>query len=541
MRNPIRINYTALSGGLFFTLLIVLMIPALGQMRNVFSVDGFDPHAHCFAWNQPILRMYLVSDSLIGVSYLGIASMLLYLYQRFRDILPAPWILLAFSAFIFSCGITHFMDVWTLWNPTYRLSAYAKFITAVVSAGTALVLPPLIPRLLGIVNEAKVSDRRREDLVTINQQLQAEIAQHRQTLSALQQSEKRLRTVIDNAPVVLSTISADGIISMVEGNALRQINFPFKDMVGEDVKAVNGLDPSITDAVEVALSGQDTVVVAQRDKVTFENRFSPVIETDGSVTGVIGVSVDISQRIQAEQNLRKAYEKERELNALRERFIARMSHEFRTPLSIINSAVEMLHHYFERMTQDQRQEKATRVHTEILNLTRMLDDVLLIGQMEADYIEFKPETFDLASLYRRAVDDLSYAQDKVNLHFTSNIESLTVTMDQQLMTYIINNLVTNAVKYSHAGDDVHLSLTQTDTMVRFTVEDHGIGIPEENYGRIFDRFYRGNNIEGIAGTGLGLSIVKRAVDLHGGTVTFESVLDRGTTFTVNLPLDQATT
>ncbi|MEQ8671976.1 MAG: ATP-binding protein [Aggregatilineales bacterium] len=539
MNKYFSLNSNTVSILLFFSLIILLMLPALSQMQDIFLTEGFDPHAHCFLWNLPILRMYVVSDSLIGVSYMAISTMLVVMHRRFNQVLPYSWLILAFAAFIFSCGITHFMDVWTLWNPTYRLSAYTKFITAVVSAGTAFIIPPLIPKYVRIVNTAKVSEDRKQQLIFINSNLEAQIAENRRTLEALRLSEQRLLKVIENAPVILSTFDKDGTITMIEGHGLTRLNLKQGDLVGKSYTEITD-DQSVKNAIVETLSGKEKIVVTDTDGIVFENRYSPLTDEEDQITGVIAVSLDITERLAIETELRNAYEKEHELNMLRARFITRMSHEFRTPLSVISTSIQMLTRYADKMTEEKRAARVQNIYDQISMMTNILDNVLYVEKIEEQQLDFSPELVDLNTYCGEVVGIFNASNGASRVAYTGNEAHFETFIDRQLFSLILSKLIENAIQYSPQDTMVLVELDYDNDDAIITVTDQGLGIPNDNKAYIFDRFYRGDNIEGIPGTGLGLSIAKSAVDAHEAKISFFSEVGTGTTFTVKFPVSQLT-
>ncbi|WP_447978330.1 ATP-binding protein [Candidatus Nitrospira bockiana] len=134
--------------------------------------DGFLPHGQCYLWNSGLVWLHLTSDTLIGLSYVAISASLTYLVHRARRDIPFHWVFLAFGTFIIACGATHFMEVWTLWTPTYWLAGDVKALTALASVATALVLPPLIPKTLSLIQAAKLSEERKLGLERANQELE---------------------------------------------------------------------------------------------------------------------------------------------------------------------------------------------------------------------------------------------------------------------------------------------------------------------------------------------------------------------------------
>src|SRR5258708_950354 len=147
----------------------------MNLFRGLFDPVGM-AHGYCYLWNRSLVSLHLVSDLIIGFSYVAISLTLLYLVRRAKRDVPFHWMFIAFGAFIIACGGTHFMEVWTLWTPVYWLAGTVKLVTALASVTTAFALPPLIPRSLSMIRSAKLSDERARNLEAANAALEKEIA-----------------------------------------------------------------------------------------------------------------------------------------------------------------------------------------------------------------------------------------------------------------------------------------------------------------------------------------------------------------------------
>jgi PAS domain S-box-containing protein len=174
-------------------------------LNNFFSTRQFIPHGHCYLWKPGLLWLHVMSDSLIAFAYYSIPIMLVYFVRKRRDV-PFDWIFLMFGAFIVACGTTHVMEIWTLWHPSYWLSGSLKGITAFVSVYTAVELVPLIPKALVLPSPAQ--------LEAANMALQNEIAERKQALEALRESESTLRSFFDSASMMM------GIVELVDDDIL---------------------------------------------------------------------------------------------------------------------------------------------------------------------------------------------------------------------------------------------------------------------------------------------------------------------------------
>ncbi|MGK7922527.1 MAG: histidine kinase, partial [Trichodesmium sp.] len=176
-------------------------------LSKIWSTGNFIPHGHCYLWQPELVWLHILSDSLIALAYFSIPIALIYFISQRND-LPYPEIFVLFSAFIVSCGLTHLMEVWTLWYPTYWLSGLMKAITAGISLFTAVTFAPLIPELLALPNPAKLAE--------INHKLKAEIRERQQIQEALEASEKRLSGILE--------IAQDAIISVDENQNISMFN-----------------------------------------------------------------------------------------------------------------------------------------------------------------------------------------------------------------------------------------------------------------------------------------------------------------------------
>ncbi|MEC4814884.1 MAG: ATP-binding protein [Scytonema sp. PMC 1069.18] len=243
--------------------------------------------------------------------------------------------------------------------------------------------------------------------------------------------------------------------------------------------------------------------------------------------------------LREQQNfLQKALEKEKELNQLKSRFVSMTSHEFRTPLTTIMGATELLKHYSHQWNEDKKVVYFNRIHTAVNRMTQMLDDMLLLGKVEAGKWDFNPVWLNLVNFCNSIVEELQFGATREHkVIFTVEGEATDVYIDEKLLRHILTNLLSNAIKYSPLGGDVYLLLKFLNKNVIFQVQDRGIGIPKEDQKHLFEGFYRANNVGKISGTGLGLAIVKKAVELHKGKITVNSEVGVGTTFTVNIPID----
>jgi signal transduction histidine kinase len=250
----------------------------------------------------------------------------------------------------------------------------------------------------------------------------------------------------------------------------------------------------------------------------------------------LALQAEVTERQRAQSELRHALAAERELGELRQRFVSMVSHEFRTPLGVIMSSAENLSCYFDRLTSDQRQKQLRHVIEATSHMAKVMENVLLLGRVEAGKMEFEPSLLDLPAFCRTLIEGIQAAATETGPQIEFQAQGVArAWADEKLLRHILNNLLTNAVKYAPGHVPVKLSLEQRNGEIIFRVQDQGIGIPAEDQKQLFNAFHRGRNTTAFPGTGLGLVIVKRCVELHGGEITFQSAENAGTVFTVRLP------
>lgn len=260
------------------------------------------------------------------------------------------------------------------------------------------------------------------------------------------------------------------------------------------------------------------------------------VENNDPDAGVIWTLLDVTARRQAEDDTREALDRQRELNALRSRFVAMTSHEFRTPLASILSSAELMRYYSERVSPEERDGLLQSIEAGVQRMTLMLDRILLIGKAEAEMLDFSPKPIDLRALCEQLVKEatLQHADAKGRIALDWQLKPNDEGFDEKLCRHIFSNLLSNALKYSPLGGTVQFRVYNALERTIFEVQDQGIGIPTDELHHLFDSFHRASNVGAIAGTGLGLSIVKKSVELHGGSITVRSTIGEGSCFTVML-------
>lgn len=244
---------------------------------------------------------------------------------------------------------------------------------------------------------------------------------------------------------------------------------------------------------------------------------------------------EMEQRKRAENEVRMALEKEKELNELKSRFVSTASHEFRTPLSAIITSAALIDRYAAPEGEANRARHVQTIKASVQSLTNILNDFLSLDKLEKGKVELAPSRFPFLDFVREVVEEMrALTKPEQTIRHLHQGEAGEVLLDAKLLRSVLQNLLSNAIKYSAEATEIRLLTRRVGSELEMAVEDHGIGIPDSDQGHLFETFFRGRNAASIQGTGLGLNIVKRCVDLMGGTVEFASQEGAGSRFLVRL-------
>ncbi len=238
----------------------------------------------------------------------------------------------------------------------------------------------------------------------------------------------------------------------------------------------------------------------------------------------------------AEKSVREALEAEKELNALKSRFVSMASHEFRTPLSTIMSSVDLIARYSDGPQRDKVERHVSKIRGKVRELTTMLNDFLSLDKLEQGMVRCTVSEVDVVHLCIELVEELrNLTKSGQEIIYNHEGTERNVMQDRQMLAHLLSNLVSNAIKYSPENKRIELTTSVANRVLQITVSDEGMGIPLEDQQHLFERFFRASNAFTVQGTGLGLNIVRKYLDLMGGTIHFTSEPGKGSVFTAQLP------
>ena len=347
------------------------------------------------------------------------------------------------------------------------------------------------------------------------------------TFDELEYKNLQLRSILKSISNGILAIDIEGNILLINDEAKKMINCPKEVMVeGRNISFAIRNDMILKQIMMFMGSKENEKTVVNLDDGRFLRiKLDPVyLQNNKSI--VIGSIVnieDISERVRAE-NMRKD-------------FVANVSHELKTPLTSISGFAETLK-LNENIDKETRNRFLGIIDGEANRLKRLIEDILTLSFIENDKKEEK-ESINLYSVYRRVEDMLMISAKTKSIELVCDAdESINIRANADYVKQIILNLVDNAIKYTPENGDVNVKIFKEKDYAVIKVSDTGMGIPKEDQARIFERFYRVDKARSreIGGTGLGLAITKHIVINLGGTISVESVLEKGSTFTVKIPI-----
>ena len=392
-------------------------------------------------------------------------------------------------------------------------------------------------------------------------------------IQELQQLRRQHQLILNAVGEGVYGLDLQGNVTFVNPAAAAMIDWPVHELIGKSMHTVlhhSHIDgqpyPREDCPIYAALRDGSTHRVTtemfwRKDGTSFPVEYisTPMRDEQGQLLGAVVTFRDISQQRWAEDILQRTNEELelkvqartaklcqvnqqlQELNEMRSRFIAMVCHEFRNPLNNIAFSVSSLQRYDAQFTPTEKADYLLAIHANVERITQMIDDILVMGQIEAKVLEISPKPLDMVAFCRTLLADREYTRPQLPIEFICRHRQLILEGDDRLLRSILSNLLTNALRYTDDRQAIRLKLAKRQHHLIITVQDEGIGIPLDDQRHLFEPFHRGRNVSNIPGTGLGLSIVKQCVELQQGSIEVVSQVQQGTTFTVRLPIGNTST
>lgn len=389
-----------------------------------------------------------------------------------------------------------------------------------------------------------------------------------QTIAQLRRQQQLILNAVGEG---VYGLDLDGNVTFVNPAAATMIGWEIDELIGQSMHAVmhhshaDGRNypreqcPIYAAFQDGSIHRVTHEVFWRKDGTSFPVEYisMPMRDELGQLIGSVVTFRDITQRRWAEAvlqrtneelelkvqqrtaKLRQANEQLRELSEMRSRFISMVCHEFRNPLNNIALAISSLHRYDAKLSPEEKADYLLGIKVNVDRMTEMIDDILVIGKIEAKVLEVKPRLLDVVAFCQAMLAEQEYVRSPQPIEFVCRNQQMRVRLDDRLLRSILGNLLSNAVHYTPNDKLIRLKLAKRQKHLIFQIQDEGMGIPAEDQGDLFEPFQRGRNVSNIPGTGLGLSIVKQCIDIQQGTIEVNSKLGLGTTFTVRLPVHAA--
>lgn len=496
-------------------------------LEKLFESD-FMPHGHCYMWLPEILWLHVVSDATIALAYFSIPVAITLFVRRRTDLAKEyRWVFVLFAAFILLCGFTHVAEIWAVWNGTYRFTGVLKAMTGAVSVATAVLLWPLLPKVLELPSPG--------DLQRSQKNLRRKTRQLDSASAARQEAEQMAEAAFDNAPIGKALVSTDGRWLRVNRALCKLFGLPATSLLEKTFQELTHPDDLEADLelVEQMLAGEirsygmeKRYYRADGSVMWAELSVSAVRDENDAVRFFVSQIQDISER--------RAAEELRLRNAELSQFAFAASHDLQEPLRKIAGFSELLLKDYGDALDDRGRHFAQRIIASAERLQDLIQALLSLSRLGRSGLD--AETLDLGDVVDEAIENLEL-QLKDSGGTIERTILPTIEADRRALTQLFQNLFSNSLKFS--GDEaprIRVDLVRRkDGIVTLAVEDNGLGIEPRHAERIFEVFQRLHSTDEHPGTGIGLALCRKAVEIHGGSIRLDGDFSGGARFLVQLP------
>jgi len=505
------------------------------------------PHGHCFLWRPDLLWLHVGSDLAIVLAYYSIPLALVYFTKRRTD-LHFRGLFLLFGLFIFLCGTTHLMDVWTTWSASYWIEGVVKAVTAAVSLITAVVLWPIVPKALSLPSPMQ--------LQTANENLRQEVAERRK-------AETLFRKLLELAPDAMIAINAEGKIALLNSQAEQFFGYTRAELLGtpieqlvpenfrerhrthrsdyfEDPKArpmgagmeLRALRKDGSEfPVEISLSPIET----DSERLVF-SAIRDVTDRKRAEDALRGLNAELEHRVQKRTQELTSYARElRRSNEELAQFASVVSHDLKSPMRGISALVDWLLEDYSEVLDAEGREKLVLLHQRAQRMYNLIGGVLTYSRATHSSSQQRIDTEQLVS---QVIDALA-PPTSMRIAIAGNLPR--VVYNETQLVQVFQNLIGNAVQHcGKASGEIRITARDAGDAYEFCVRDEGIGIDPVHHERIFRVFQRLSQETDSRSIGIGLAVVKKIVETSGGCIRLESTPQQGSAFYFTVPKREVT-
>lgn len=496
-------------------------------MDQLFSTEGFMPLGLCFKWDQTLVWLIVVGNLLSALAF-AMLPMLVYSYLKRSHHRTYHWIFMLLTASCLASAVAHGMKIWTVYSPVFGLEGTIDFISGASFLTTAVLVWPLLPKLLALPQPAQMEKADNELKMETVRRESAEY-RNRQLASIVESSNDAIVSFMLNGTVLSWNRGAQELfgysVESTMGKALRQLIGPDMDRVIEILK-----EGKKVDMLEMPFTNADGKVLCLSLCV------SPIKDAEGQVVSGAAIFRDITLIKQAEKELMRASEQLTQSNKELEDFAWVAAHDLKEPVRTMGTYSKLLKQEYQGSLDEQAEQFLEFIHGSSITAMARIDDVLKFGAVRRE--RFEAHVVNLDDVLASVMQDLNSAIKESQAKLVIQKDLPKVLGKSEYLSLLLQNICSNAIKYRKAEVPPEIQIAaelEENNLVHVSVKDNGIGFEMEHKDKIFQMFQRLHRDSEYPGTGLGLAMCKKIVDLHGGKIWTESVVGEGTTFHFTIP------
>ena len=382
-----------------------------------------------------------------------------------------------------------------------------------------------------------------------NDRLLLEIQELRWKEEALRESEKRFRNIALSMVVWIWEMDENGVYTYCSERVENILGYSPEEIVGrhfvdlmppDEAKKIRGVFHRITEQKKIIQDFENWNLHKKGHRICLMSSGVPIIDEEGNLRGYRGVHKNITDQKKAEKALKEANKRLKKLDRLKSDFVSMVSHEIRTPITIMKEGISLCLEGIAGELTDIQQELLSGTLESVFRLQRLVTELLDLSKIEDGKLELHRSTIDMGAVAQQVQNDFKNqaVEKSIQLHLSIPPEPVSVHADGDKIIQVFHNLVSNAIRYTESGGDIRIRVEDTrDDEIVCSVSDTGIGIAQENMRDLFSKFKQFGRPKGsdYKGTGLGLAIAKGLVEKHGGRMWAESEPGKGSTFYFSIP------